>query len=48
VNEKRLVERAGLGASQDLLANAGRTTEQLHDSVDAVTAALGVTPLASP
>jgi predicted nucleotidyltransferase len=44
-NEKRLVERAGLGAVQPLLARPGASGGELHETVAAVAAALGIEPL---
>jgi predicted nucleotidyltransferase len=44
-NEKRLVERAGLGAVQPLLGRPGTTGAELTATVEAVAAALGVAPL---
>jgi predicted nucleotidyltransferase len=45
LNEKRLVERAGLRALQPLLAAPGAGASELGVTVDAVAAALGVAPL---
>jgi hypothetical protein len=44
-NEKRLVERAGLGDVQPRLARAGGSAEELQETVAAVAAALGIEPL---
>ena len=44
-NEKRLVERAGLGAVQPLLARPGAGADALERTVAAVAAAIGVQPL---
>jgi predicted nucleotidyltransferase len=45
LNEKNLVQRAGLSAVQPVLAGPGSTAEQLTGAVDAVSAALEVEPL---
>ena len=45
VNEKQLVRRAGLDATQQLLAAPGATTNHLADTVTAVGSALGAEPL---
>jgi predicted nucleotidyltransferase len=45
VNEKNLVHRAGLDATQQLLAAPGATTQELADTVVAVSDALGAEPL---
>jgi hypothetical protein len=45
VNEKRLVQRAGLDAAQALLAAPGATSADLEPTVAAVSAAIGVDPL---
>jgi hypothetical protein len=45
VNEKRLVERAGLDAAQPLLAAPGATSGDLGHTVAAVSEAIGVDPL---
>ena len=47
LNEKLLVERAGLSETQGLLANAGLTGKQLVATVDMVSTTLGVAPLAA-
>ena len=47
LNEKRLVERAGLGAARPLLGAAGRTAAELEATVAAVADAIGVEPLAA-
>ena len=44
-NEKRLIERAGLGAAQPLLARPGGTAIELTATVAAVAAAVGLEPL---
>jgi hypothetical protein len=44
-NEKRIVERAGLGAVQPLLARPGSSADELGRTVAAVAAALGIEPL---
>ena len=44
-NEKRLVERAGLGGVQRLLAGPGASADELEVTVGAVAAALGIEPL---
>jgi predicted nucleotidyltransferase len=46
LNEKRLVQRAGLDGVQALLAEPGATSAQLAATVAAVAATLGVAPLA--
>jgi hypothetical protein len=45
LNEKRLVERAGLGALQSVLARPGSTIEELMATVAIVTGALDGDPL---
>jgi predicted nucleotidyltransferase len=45
LNEKRLLDRAGLGDVQRLLARAGTTPAELTATVTAVALALGATPL---
>jgi len=47
LNEKRLVERTGLGALPPLLAAPGAGARELAETVDAVAAALGVEPLSA-
>jgi len=47
INEKRLVQRAGLEAAQELIAVGGRTSAELAHRVAAVSAAVGVEPLAA-
>lgn len=47
LNEKRLVQRAGLDDLQAALASAGATSSELVASVAAVSAGLGVEPLAA-
>jgi hypothetical protein len=47
LNEKRLVARAGLEAVQARLGAAGTTGAELEATVAAVSAALGVAPLAA-
>jgi predicted nucleotidyltransferase len=47
LNEKRLVARAGLDGLQSLIGRSGTTREQLADTVDAVSSALGVEPLSA-
>ncbi|HWT24968.1 MAG TPA: nucleotidyltransferase domain-containing protein, partial [Solirubrobacteraceae bacterium] len=42
LNEKGLVERAGLGRTHAILAGAGRTAGELRASVAAMSAAIGV------
>jgi predicted nucleotidyltransferase len=44
-NEKRIVERAGLGAVQPLLARPGAGRDELERTVAGVVAALGIEPL---
>ena len=44
-NEKRLIERAGLGAVQPLLARPGGTAAELTATVAAVATVLGLDPL---
>ena len=46
LNEKRLVQRAGLQATQPLLARPGSTSEHLRASVALVSEALQIDPLA--
>jgi hypothetical protein len=45
LNEKRLVERAGLGQSQALLAQPGASRAELMRTVERVSGALGTSPL---
>ena len=45
LNEKRLVERAGLGQSQALLAQPGASRAELMETVERVSGALGTSPL---
>jgi hypothetical protein len=45
LNEKRLVERAGLGEAQALLARPGATSAQLAATVATLGTQLGVEPL---
>lgn len=47
LNEKLLVERAGLSETKGLLANPGLTGKQLVATVDTVSTTLGVAPLAA-
>jgi hypothetical protein len=47
LNEKRLVDRAALGGAQALLGAAGATSAELAYAVAAVSAAVGVEPLAA-
>jgi len=47
LNEKRLVSRAGLDEVQARLGAAGTTAAELEATVAAVSAALGVAPLAA-
>jgi hypothetical protein len=47
LNEKNLVQRAGLGAVQRVLAQPGSRAEDLARAVDAVSATLEVEPLAA-
>jgi hypothetical protein len=47
VNEKRLVERAGLDPAQALLAAPGATSADLDHTVAAVSDAIGVDPLSA-
>jgi predicted nucleotidyltransferase len=46
LNEKRLVERAGLSDAQPALARAGATSAELTATVAAVSRVLGIAPLA--
>jgi hypothetical protein len=46
LNEKRLVRRAGLEPAEAVLARPGATREDLVRSVSALSAILGVEPLA--
>ncbi len=47
LNEKRLVQRAGLEQTQTVLAAPGATSAELCASVAAVTSTLGIEPLAT-
>jgi hypothetical protein len=47
LNEKRLVERAGLSEVQPLLAAPGATRAELAATVAAVAGAVGVPPLSA-
>jgi predicted nucleotidyltransferase len=47
LNEKKLVERAGLERSQPVLARPGAAPEQLAGSVAAISELVGVAPLAT-
>jgi hypothetical protein len=45
LNEKQLVQRCGLGAAQEIVGRAGRTTVELTHTVATIATALGIEPL---